>query len=260
MILLYSDSNITCNHNYTYQIQAILANGEISFSDSITVKSYDTVRPVTKPITDVTVIKTDVTDGEIKIDWSAAIDKELEGYNIYRSGDGIGWILIRQQYPGTSLIDSGLDTYDQSYYYEIQPVDSCGNIGPFTIYHETIHLTAQAENGHNQLRWTSYSGWKVKQYLVYKNGVLIDTLANNVFAFKDSSVICNTTYQYLVKAIDSSNDTIISASNTDSAKALNHIPPQKVYIKTVTVSKPNKEAIITWTPSPSYDVKNYFIF
>jgi len=256
----FSDSNITCNHNFTYQVQAVLANGEISFSDSITVKSYDTVRPVTKPIIVATVTKTGITDGRILLSWNAATDNNLEGYNIYRNGNGIGWILIRQQYVGTSLTDTGLDTYDQSYYYKIQPVDSCGNSGPFTIYHNTIYLKAKADNGFNYLNWNGYSGWKVKKYLLYKNGSLIDTLASNVFAFKDTSVICNTVYQYLIMAIDSVNDTIISASNTDSAKALNHIPPQKVYIKTVTVSKPNKAAIITWTASKSYDVKNYYIY
>jgi len=256
----YSDSIITCNHNYTYQIQAILANGEISFSDSITVKSFDTITPKTGPILLATVVRTGIQDGRIEIDWSPAFDNNLEGYNIYRSIDGLYWSLIIDHWPGTTLIDTGLDTYDQPYYYKIQPVDSCGNTGTFTIYHETIHLTVQADNGYNRLSWSSYEGWKVKKYLVYKNGVLIDTVASTVFAFKDTLVICSTTYQYFTKAIDSLNDTIISASNTDSAKALNHIPPQKVYIKTVTVSKPNKAATISWTPSPSYDVKNYFIF
>ena len=256
----FSDSNVNCNHGYTYQVQAMLANGEISFSDSITVKTFDTIRPKTQPIIVATVIRTGITDGRISLSWNASTDNNLEGYNIYRSDNGVGWILIRQGYVGTSMIDTAVDTYDQFYYYKIQPVDSCGNTGPFAIYHETIHLLAQADNGYNQLKWSGYSGWKVKEYLVYKDGVLIDTLANNVFAFKDSAVICNTVYQYLVKAIDSSNDTILSSSNTDSAKALNHTPPQKVYIKTVSVSKPNKAATIAWTTSKSYDVKNYAIY
>ena len=256
----FSDSNVNCNHSYTYQIQAMLANGEISFSDSITVKSFDTIRPKTEPIILAAVTRTGITDGRISLSWNASTDNNLKGYNIYRSDNGFGWILIRLGYVGTSMIDTAIDTYDQSYYYKIQPVDSCGNVGPFTIYHETIHLKARADNGYNQLNWSSYSGWKVKKYLVYKDGVLIDTLSNDVLAFKDSAVICNTVYQYLVKAIDSSNDTILSASNTDSAKALNHTPPQKVYIKTVSVSKPNKAATIAWTPSKSYDVKNYAIY
>jgi len=256
----YYDSNVVCNHNFTYQIQAILANGEISFSDSITVKSFDTVRPVTEPILLATVVRTGIQDGRILLDWNPAFDKELAGYNIYRSEDGLYWSLVIDHWPGTSLIDTGLDTYDQPYYYKIQPVDSCGNFGNFTIYHETMQLKASAGNGFNELSWNGYAGWMVQKYLVYRNGVLIDTVANNVFSFKDTAVICQNVYQYLIKAIDSVNDTIISASNIDSARATNNIPPQKVYIKTVTVSSPNKAATISWTPSPSYDVKNYFIF
>jgi len=256
----YLDSNISCNHNITYQIQAILSNGEISFSDSITVKSYDSIKPKTGPIVLATVTKGGITDGRIKLSWNGATDKNLSGYNVYRSLDGFYWSLVIGHWPGTSLIDSGLDTYDQSYYYKIQPVDSCGNLGPFTIYHQTIHLIASSENGFNQLSWNGYVGWPVKKYLLYRDGIQIDTFSNTTFAFKDSAIICHTIYQYLIKAIDSVNDTIISASNTDSARASNHIPPQKVYIKTVTVSKPNKAATITWTASISYDVKDYLVY
>ncbi len=261
----YLDSNIACNHNITYQIQAILANGEVSFSDSITVKSYDSIKPKTGPLILATVINKDM----ISLKWNPAIDHNLLGYNVYRSVDGLYWSLIIGHWPGTSLIDSGLDTYDQSYYYKIQPIDSCGNLGPFTIYHETIHLRAKASTastssatgrGYIQLSWNGYLGWPVKKYLLYRDGILIDSFANNQFAYKDSSIICNTNYQYLIKAIDSINDTIISASNMDSARAANHIPPQKVYIKTVTVSKPNKAATITWSPSISFDVKDYLVY
>ena len=254
------DSNIYCNHNYTYQVQAMLANGEISFSDSITVKSFDTIRPITKPILLATIVRTGIQDGRIKLDWSRAFDNNLEGYNIYRSGDGIFWQEIRQGFVGLSLTDTGLNTYRLAYDYKIQPIDSCGNLGPYTTYHTTMQLTASAGNGFNRLYWNGYAGWMVKKYLVYKNGVLIDSESNNVFSYKDTDVICLNVYQYLIKAIDFNNDTIISASNTDSVTAFNHNPPQKVYIKTVTVSKPNKAATITWTPSNSYDVKDYFIY
>ena len=53
-------------------------------------------------------------------------------------------------------------------------------------------------------------------------------------------------------------DTLVSYSNTDSVKAFDHIAPQKVYIKSVSVSKPNRAVTITWTPSPSWDVKDVF--
>jgi hypothetical protein len=255
-----SDSNITCGHTYTYQIQAILANGEISFSDSVTIKAYDTIKPKTKPITVATVTNTGITDGRISLIWNAAEDHNLNGYDIYRSSDGINWTLIQKAYPGLSLIDSGLNTYRQSYFYKIQPVDSCGNLGSLTIDHETIDLQTSAGNGFNQLSWNGYQGWPVSYYRIYKDGKLIDSVTNSISNYKDSLVICNTVYQYLIQAIDASNDSIISYSNTDSTRAKSNIAPQKVYLKTVTVSNPNKAVTITWSPSASYDVKNYYIF
>jgi gliding motility-associated-like protein len=67
-------------------------------------------------------------------------------------------------------------------------------------------------------------------------------------------------YQYVIVAVSDANDSITSSSNTDSAKAYDHIPPQKVYLKTVSVTEPNKGVTISWAPSPSWDVKNYYIY
>ena len=66
---VYSDFDVACNHSFTYQIQAILSNGEISFSDSITVKSFDTIRPINEAnfCSWQTVIKTSISNGSILI-------------------------------------------------------------------------------------------------------------------------------------------------------------------------------------------------
>jgi len=264
------DTNLYCNHTYTYQIQAILENGKISFSDSVTIKGQDTIKPITNPISLATVTATSITNGKILLRWLPANSPlgargqhggKIAGYNIFRSNDGINWQQILFTYPGISLVDSGLNTYRQPYFYRIQAVDSCGNVGAFSPVHKTINLKASAGNQFIQLNWNTYQGWEVKKYLVYKDGNLIATIGKDTTNFKDTLVVCTKTYHYLIKAVcDTTNDTLISFSNTDSIKSFDHKAPQKVYIKTVTVSNPNKAVTITWNPSASFDTKNYFVY
>ena len=256
-----SDSNIYCNHNYTYIIQAALANKEISFSDSVTINAFDTVRPVTKPIQVANVVLTGIANGEVSLFWNKAVGPNLEGYYIYRSDDGIVWNLINQAGLSTSFIDKGLNTYGQSYYYRIQPFDSCGNLGDYSAYHQTIHLKANARDGYNQFNWNAYVGWNIKEYILVRNGKKIASVGKNITSFRDTLIYCDTTYQYQVFATGADvNDTFGLTSNTDSVKSFNNIGPRNVYIKIVTVSKPNKAVTITWVPSRSFGVKQYYIY
>src|SRR6185437_7490821 len=261
-----TDSNIYCGRSYTYQVQAILANGEISFSDSITIKAFDTVRPVTKPIQVATVSQTGITNGQVLLYWSPAIDSNIEGYNIYRSSDGLVWDLIGKSGPKTfrgllEMVDMGLNTYGQPYYYRIQPFDSCGNIGDYASFHETIHLKVTAQNGYNQINWNAYVGWKIKEYVLTRNGRFLASVGKDTLSFKDTLVYCDSMYNYRIVGIQDTTHQILGlASNTDSARAFDHVPPQKVYLKTVSVSNPNSAVTISWARSASWDTKDYFVY
>jgi len=255
-----ADSNIYCGHKYTYQVQALLANNEITFSDSITIKVYDTVRPKTRPIKSVSVTRTGSLTGNISVSWNPAKDVNLKGYNIFRSNDGFSWFLIKEVYGDTTMVDSGLNTYGQSYYYKIQPFDSCGNLGNYSLVHESIRLKVQAQNSYNQLNWNGYQGWRVEKYIIYRDGKIFGSTAKDSFHFNDTLVYCGIEYQYKVVGIDSLDSTIISFSNTDSARAFDHVAPAKVYIKAVSVLKPNRAVTISWAPSTSWDVMNYDLY
>jgi gliding motility-associated-like protein len=197
----------------------------------------------------------------VSLSWAASPARNILGYDIYRSADGLTWKLLAHAYTGLSLTDTALNTYGQSYYYKIQPVDSCGNLGLFTNIHKTIRVKATAGNQQVKLDWNAYKGWKVKKYLVYRDGKLIRAVGKDTITVDDTLVICSRMYSYMIKAVcDTLSDTLMAASNTDSVRAFDHIAPQKVYIKTVTVSNPNKEVTLSWIPSVSFDVKNYYVY
>jgi len=261
-ILSLIDSNVYCHRGYSYMIKALnsVSNYQ-STSDESTDTAINTVPPVVKPIQRATVLKTGVINGKVNISWNASPAKNIEHYKIYRSIDGNNWTEISQVFRRLEMTDSGLNTYGQAYYYKIQPIDSCGNIGDFSQVHKTIQLKASPGNSFNSLIWNRYEGWNVKKYLVIRNANLLTTLSGNLLTYRDTLVFCDSVYHYIIKAVcDTSTDTLFSASNTDSARAFDHIAPERVYLKSVSVNKPNKAATITWLPSPSWDVKNYYIY
>src|SRR6185503_9098693 len=175
-----------------------------------------------KPIQLVTVTKTSTTTGKIRISWNPAYDVNIKGYGVYRSDDGFSWKRIRQVDSGTAITDSGLNTYRQSYYYKIQPYDSCGNFGDYSPYHQSIQLKAQAKNSYDQLNWNPYQGWGVKQYMIYRDGKKIGAVGKDTLNFKDTLVYCDTIYKYTVVASDDQDETVFSMSNTDSVRAFDH--------------------------------------
>jgi len=243
-------------------INAVDAQGNyLSYSNISTDTAINTVPPQTPQVQRATVNKTSTTKGKINISWNPSPSKNIEFYNVYRSVDGKNWNEVSHWNPNLNLTDSDFNTYSQSYYYKIETVDSCGNIGSFSGVHRTVYLKASAGNSQNNLDWNAYQGWNVKNYLVFKNGTLLATLPGNILNYNDTLVFCDTMYKYTIKAIcDTTTDTLFSASNTDSARAFDHISPKGVYLKTVTVTNPNRGATITWLPSPSWDVKNYYIY
>jgi len=261
--LSFADSNVTCHKGYTYMIEALDASGGglASYSNLSGDTAINTVPPSTSPIQVATVVKTGSAKGSVHISWNPSISENIEGYNLFRSQDGLYWLPVAKDLPSLSFLDSDLNTYGRPCYYKVQPVDSCGNLGSYTTIHKTINLHAQPGNQSVQLDWTAYQGWKVRKYMLYKNGAFVDSTSKGTLSYRDTLVLCDTVYKYLVKAVcDTTTDTLVSWSNTDSVRAYDHIAPQKVYIKTVTVSNPNKAVTITWSPSVSFDVKNYFIY
>jgi len=257
---LLFDSTITCGHTYTYQVQAMLTNGKVSFSDSVTIKGFDTLRPATKPIIRVTVTGTSVVNGKTLLSWLPSPKKNILGYNVYRSIDGVNWVQVASHLPGLSFADSGLDTHGQAYDYRVQPVDSCQNRGDYASLHRTILAKATPGNQLIRLNWNAYIGWKTAKYLIFKNGVQVASVGGDTLSFNDTNVICHIIYNYQVQALCDTSLGLISVSNTDSAASYDNIAPPKIYITTVTVSDPNRAATISWAPSPADDLKNYYIF
>jgi gliding motility-associated-like protein len=260
----FSDSDVSCHKYYEYHIRSLDNDSAwISFSNVAGDTAYDTIKPIISQIKRATVTITSKNKGRNLLEWNASTSKDISGYNIYRSDeDKNNWRLIGIHYKDTSYTDSLLNTYGQSYSYKIQAIDSCGNLSEFqSITHRSIHLKVFGGNQQVSMMWNGYQGWHVKKYLVYRNGVLYDSVSGSANGYADTMTICNDMYQYKVVAVCDSSLYLVSESNTDSTRAYDNKPPQRVYVKYVTVhDQHNRVAYLEWAPSPSYDTRIYYVY
>ena len=259
----YHDSNVTCHVYYDYRIRAYNSDTSwISFSNISGDTAYEDVPPAMSGIMEATVISTSTNKGIVGLRWQPSASNDIYGYNIFRSTDGIKWTQIKSKYRNIAYYDSNLNTYKQAYYYRIRPVDSCGNLGVmYSFTHTTIEMHVK-DTGLQAtvLHWNGYKGWPVKYYVIMRDDTVLTTIAGNIRDFMDTMVTCDHIYHYKIMAIADSAAKLISMSNEDSVPGIDKKAPQRPYLKSVSVSVPNKEITLTWDPSPSWDVTKYYIY
>jgi gliding motility-associated-like protein len=207
------------------------------------------------------VLNTGKTKGVIELDWTASPSTDVNGYVIYRSTDNNNWTIINKMVIGLTYNDSNINTYRQSYYYRITPIDTCRNLGAtFSVTHKSIQLTAVAGNQDVLLHWTKYLGWKILKYNIYRDGKIIGTANKDSIRFQDTLATCTNTYHYKVESVADSSVFIAALSNEDSARPVDHIAPDKVYIRSASVDVPGGRVIVSWDSVKAFDVKNYYIY
>jgi gliding motility-associated-like protein len=160
---------------------------------------------------------------------------------------------------GTSYTDQNLNTYNEDYYYKVKTIDSCRNISDsFSTVHRTINLDAEGGNEVNILTWNSYEGQPVERYRILRGGTELYTVDGNTTRFRDEQVICDSFYNYEIKAVlDSGYEAF---SNVDSAKSFDTKAPESVYLRRATVDRFNDVVELKWDKSVNYDAASYEIY
>ncbi|RYD83502.1 MAG: hypothetical protein EOP53_00680 [Sphingobacteriales bacterium] len=275
---IFSDTNIYCGKIYTYRITAFEKGGNslISLSDTVTVIAFDTIPPQRSDISVASVISTSYTLGQIRIDFTSSKDKNRFAYAIFRSvNNGVYQpldTLVYAFFNPLQYVDGRLNTKENTYSYYVVSLDSCGNSAMPSDTHRAVLLDVTAMSAYNQLTWTPYIGF-VKNasgnpyYVVekfYDNGLgwnKIATLVNGETQLVDSNIHCNVLYTYRILTFDGLGQQ--SFSNTDTARAFEHILPIVPDIKLVTVTQTHHlkgKAKLSWKPSISTDVAKYLVY
>lgn len=98
----------------------------------------------------------------VKITWPETWEKDFARYYLYKSNDlGVSYNLVKTFFnpADTQYVDEDVNVAKQPYCYYLVMQDTCDNVGPIGYESCSIHLTGEAGEFFNNLKWSAYSGW-----------------------------------------------------------------------------------------------------
>ncbi|MBK8847638.1 MAG: gliding motility-associated C-terminal domain-containing protein [Bacteroidetes bacterium] len=258
----YLDTINLCNAFINYRIEIEDFSGCISVSNV----DGDLFQDVTPPaLTVLDTISVDPATGQVHLSWELNTSDDTQGYIIYlyngASWDSIGAV----SGIGTlSWIHILSNANNGSQIYSIAAYDSCGNLSPIGVQHNTIFVTDTLNKceGTITLNWNQYINMPngVASYNVYynvNNGTysLLGTVSNSTYSYVHTPIKKDTLYCYVITAIG--NDIWrTSTSNRTCQLADALVFPKYTYLKTASVTASNEISISAYV-DPTNDVSKY---
>ncbi len=118
-------------------------------------------------MTHVSVEKTDVSAGEIRVSWRRPFDADVGQFPPpyrYQLWRGIGFargdsILVADNLSDTTFLDTGLNTEDNVYNYSVTAYAANDALVGSSFPASSVRLTAQSQVGRIQLTWSAFVPW-----------------------------------------------------------------------------------------------------
>jgi gliding motility-associated-like protein len=266
----YLDTNIVCQHSYTYLIETRLFNGYNSYSDSVSLVVHDTVAPAKAKLYVISTDTTSKSGGKISLRWYGNKKPSRKGYNIYRQvNNGYFSLYFTLNTIKTDTVywqDQNLNTLKNTYSYYITALDSCGNESMPIDTHTVVHLAVKPVSQYMQLNWTPYRGFKAWKYILEKRTLTSvwqsrAIFSSNISSFRDSTVTCHVYYLYRIRYVDA-NGQLFGFSNLAGDTAIDTVAPKiSQFLKATVVQTGSTTGAVEldWNPSSSNDVYGYLI-
>ncbi|MBN2074492.1 MAG: hypothetical protein JW762_02965 [Dehalococcoidales bacterium] len=266
----YTDSQLFGGGTYFYKVQAV-DTGSLRSGDSNEGDATATDALPSKPIAN----SASGGSENITVYWTANIDTDIAGYNVYRSDETGGPYTTKVN----TILLTGNATTDinlyggGTYYYVVQAVDT-GNLS--SVYSNEVSATAidVAPSMPSNLSATALGG-EAQIFLDWDANIETDGIYYNVYRststsgnytqiaspiytsnYTDFEAYGGIEYFYLVSAADSANNTS-GFSNTDSAIPNDLVPPATTGL----VATPGDcLAYLSWDPTSINDFAGYNIY
>ena len=241
-----TDATLAGTNTYSFTISAVDNSGNESPRSVAASVSTPICPDTTAPslVTNLVVVPAGCTT--VLISWNASTDtggSGLMGYKLYRNGQ----LLKSVSAPTTNVMDTGVSASSTGTY-TVLSLDNAGNSSlPGSSVTATTPtcpdtnpptvpgaVTATATScGRVELAWTASSDTGpaasgLKEYRIYRNGQLIQTLPASVLAYIDTIVSAATPYTYAVAATDNANNSATSAGvsvTTPACPVVTNLPP-----------------------------------
>ena len=241
-ITTFTDSGLSANTSYTYQVKATNSVGDSS-AISTTVTTQDTV-----PTAPSSLSATTVTSSSVKLIWSDNSSNET-GFRLYRNGSSIASLGAGT----TTYTDSSLSA-NTSYTYELRAYNSVGDSSGTSIMVTTedtlptapTNLSATAQSSTSiKLTWSDNSSNETG-FRIYRDDNLIYIAGPNNENYTDTGLSPNHSYTYKVKATNSVGD---SSAITATASTNDAPPPPPTNLSIIEAG--SSSAKLTWNDASS---------
>jgi len=248
-----------------------LAPGDyaITVTDSSGCTASDSISvAVGVPGIEICIITVDTTSTMNIVVWDKPAPNGIDSFRIYRDIVGTYTLVGSQPYGDLSeFMDTtnGINPNTTSYRYKISIVDSCGNEGALSDYHETMHLLVNlgvppAMN----LVWDNYEGITFSYYRILRDTTgtesweAIDSVSTTNFTYSDATPPQTSTLRYAIEVVHPDGCVASKSKNYNSSKSnttVNSTAPLAVTGSSTDASTGNCDGTATATVtggSPTY--------
>lgn len=216
----YNDDQVICNIEYCYSLITNYPSGATSRS----LERCGTAKLTTTPPAVQDMVSAVNTD-QINLDWEAPANTVVDFYNLFRSTNSSPFDVAENNLTSTQFTDAGLSPGSNTYCYQVNYKDRCGNVSEMSESICALRLRGGAANLKLiKVSWNVYKGYSggISHYLVEKydaNGSLIATFTVNGTTLSDSLEI-NDPQELQYKVIAIPNDATFEESVSNILKII----------------------------------------
>jgi gliding motility-associated-like protein len=197
------------------------------------------------------------------IGWQSNKSEDFSYYKLYRVQSTN--IAITPFNNDTLRIDNTLGIVSDSIRYALSSVDSCERETEFRFNrHVSMRLRATPDTCIRTvaLNWTSYIGWNVRAFYIYKS------INNDTFVLVDSTTSLTYTdtfslgfdYRYFIRAFKDTSVSVSSSSHSIAFSSRFRAEPFNTYLASISFEKPNDENLVIRVFNPGDELKYYDIY
>jgi gliding motility-associated-like protein len=231
---------------FTISLEATDSNGcyGIIVKDSLINVVFDTIPPAIPLVKRATVQNNE----EVLFEYLPNTEFDFGRYIIYSTTNQYN----KESIYDTSLLETGLNTLEFPYTYQLQAMDVCRNISGMSEQHQTVELKAKGSVNSVALDWTPYTGFDTTLvYEIWRTTApdfpysLLTTVPVTTLHYDDTSVLCHQVYYYHIRTVET--DSMLQVSWSDTAGAIpEYVPvlPTPENIRTTVVN--NKYVLLEW--------------
>lgn len=218
----FVDTAVVCYRQYHYRIRAQDGgSAAFAFSDTSDARPIWIPNPHPAEMIQATV----ENDAAVRINWSPTAVPMTQLSFVDRSTDGLNWTPYAQvAAPAFTWLDQTAEVDQQSYYYRVSILDSCGDLSPLSNHGRSIVLDAETRGGSPVMHWNEYTEWQqgVDHYEIEireeatGNWLQVDEVPGNVLQYEDKTTnLIQREYCYRIRAIERNGNQSFSLSNED---------------------------------------------